>query len=196
VNDPVLIIAGENSGEKYGAELIHEFLKRHPETNFFGIGGAQMQARGADCLFSIDDLSMVGIFEVIAHLKKIRHIFRVIQTESKIRKPKAAVLIDSPDFNLRLAAKLKKQGVPVLYYISPTVWAWRKGRLKTIKKSIRRMLLIFPFEQKIYEDHNIPAVFIFGRACPPHPLQPGFFQKIRPGPWKASYHTSTGQPEE
>lgn len=170
MKDSVLIIAGENSGEKHGAELIHEFLKRHPETRFFGIGGAQMQAQGADCLFSIDDLSMVGIFEVITHLKKIRRIFRVIQNESKIRKPKAAVLIDSPDFNLRLAAKLKKQGVPVLYYISPTVWAWRSGRLKIIKRNIERMLLIFPFEQKIYDDHKIPAVFIG------HPLA----ERVRP----------------
>jgi lipid-A-disaccharide synthase len=158
--DQVLIIAGENSGEKYGAALMQEFKRTNPETRFFGIGGTQMEKVGAECLFSISDLSMVGIFEVLAHLKKIRQIFSAITKEVKRRKPQAAVLIDSPDFNLRLASKLKKLGVPVLYYIGPTVWAWRKHRLGHIKKYVDRMMLIFPFEKKIYEDSDIPAVFV------------------------------------
>ena len=119
-----------------------------------------MEKEGAECLFTISDLSMVGIFEVVAHLKKIGRIFAVIREEVRRRKPQAAVLIDSPDFNLRLAARLKRLGIPVLYYISPTVWAWRRHRLKSIKKNVCRMMLIFPFEKKIYREQNIPAVFV------------------------------------
>jgi lipid-A-disaccharide synthase len=170
MNGSVLIIAGENSGEKYGAALMREFRRSSPQIRFFGIGGSHMQTEGAECLFTISDLSMVGIFEVFAHLKKIGRIYAVIRNEVRRRRPQAAVLIDSPDFNLRLAARLKKLGVPVLYYISPTVWAWRSSRLKSIKKHVNRMLLIFPFEKKIYDEQNIPAVFVG------HPL----IERVRP----------------
>ncbi len=167
--DSILIIAGENSGEKYGADLVHQFKKLHPAFTFFGIGGKQMAAEGVESLFSIDDLGVVGGFEVLSHLPRIKKIFNRIKNEVKRRQPVASVLIDSPDFNLRLAKKLKKQSIPVLYYISPTVWAWRRGRLKTIKKTIEKMMLIFPFEEKIYKESKIPAVFVG------HPLK----EKIR-----------------
>ncbi len=167
--DSILIIAGENSGEKYGADLVHQFKKLHPAFTFFGIGGKQMAAEGVESLFSIDDLGVVGGFEVLSHLPRIKKIFNRIKIEVKRRQPVASVLIDSPDFNLRLAKKLKKQSIPVLYYISPTVWAWRRGRLKTIKKTIEKMMLIFPFEEKIYKESKIPAVFVG------HPLK----EKIR-----------------
>jgi lipid-A-disaccharide synthase len=185
---PVLIIAGENSGEKYGAAMMREFRLLSPETRFFGIGGAQMEKEGADCLYSITDLSMVGILEVLSHLKKIRRIFRSIEAEVKHRRPKAAVLIDAPDFNLRLAARLRKLDVPVLYYISPTVWAWRSGRLKTIKKHVSRMMLIFPFEKTIYDRNRIPAVFVG------HPL----LERVRPTlsreEFFAKYRLDPGKP--
>ena len=167
--DSILIIAGENSGEKYGADLVHQFKKLHPAFTFFGIGGKQMAAEGVEILFSINDLGVVGGFEVLSHLPRIKKIFNRIKNEVKQRQPVASVLIDSPDFNLRLAKKLKKQSIPVLYYISPTVWAWRRGRLKTIKKTIEKMMLIFPFEEKIYKESKIPAVFVG------HPLK----EKIR-----------------
>ena len=156
----VLIVAGEKSGENYGAAVVRRFKDRHPETQFFGIGGTKMAGEGVELLFPMDELAVVGIFEIITRLPRIRKIFVRIQKEIKERRPAAAVLIDSPDFNLRLAKKLKKLAVPVLYYISPTVWAWRAGRLKAIKKYIHKMCLIFPFEEEIYKKQGIPARYV------------------------------------
>jgi len=158
--NPILIVAGESSGERYGAGLIREFKKRHPEARFFGIGGRQMSAEGVEILFPMEHLAVMGIFEVISHIPRIRRIFRHIVRQAVSRRPAAAVLIDSPDFNLRLARKLKKAGIPVLYYISPTVWAWRRGRLKAVRKYVARMMLIFPFEDEIYKVEGIPAAYI------------------------------------
>jgi lipid-A-disaccharide synthase len=156
----IFIAAGESSGERYGADVIREYRKIFPMSSFFGIGGKHMQAEGVDIVFPIEELSAIGIFEVLTRLPHFQKIFRHLEREVETRKPAAALLIDSPDFNLRLARKLKKYGIPVLYYISPTVWAWRSRRLKTIKKFVDRMLLIFPFETKIYADHNIPASYV------------------------------------
>jgi lipid-A-disaccharide synthase len=158
--DPILIVAGESSGEKYGAGLVREFRKLHPEVRFFGIGGKQMSAEGVEVLFPMEHLAVMGIFEVISQVPRIRRIFQHIVQEAASRRPAAAVLIDSPDFNLRLARKLKKAGIPVLYYVSPTVWAWRRGRLKAVRKYVARMMLIFPFEEEIYKAEDIPAVYI------------------------------------
>jgi len=158
--DSVLIIAGENSGDRYGAELVCEFKKKYLQIDFFGIGGNHMEHEGVQLLFSVQDLALVGIIEVLSHIPRIKKIFNSVTNEVKKRKPVAAVLIDSPDFNLRLAKKLKKLSIPVLYYISPTVWVWRKWRLRTIKKFVQKMMLIFPFEEDIYRKHGIPAVFV------------------------------------
>ncbi len=158
--DSVLIIAGENSGDRYGAELVKEFKKKFPQMDFFGIGGSHMEQEGVRLLFSVQDLSLVGIVEVLSHIPRIKKIFNSIANEVKKKKPSVAVLIDSPDFNLRLAKKLKMLSIPVLYYISPTVWIWRKWRLKTIKKFVQKMMLIFPFEEEIYRSQNIPAVYV------------------------------------
>jgi lipid-A-disaccharide synthase len=161
----ILIVAGENSGEKYGAGLVREFRKLHPRFRFFGIGGREMESAGVERLFCLEDLSLVGLFEVVAHLPRLRRIFRRLVEEVRARRPLAAVLIDSPDFNLRLAKRIKAAGIPVLYFVSPTVWAWRRSRLKKIKKAVARMLLIFPFEKPLYDKEGIPAVYIG------HPLQ-------------------------
>ncbi len=181
----VLIVAGENSGEKHGADLVCSFKDLQPSFIFFGIGGRQMASQGVNLLYSVEDLAIVGIFEVITHLPRLRKIFLQIKKEIAKRRPIAAVLIDSPDFNLRLAKQLKKLSIPVLYYISPTVWAWRKKRLKTIKKTVAKMLLIFPFEESIYANHGIPAAYVG------HPLKQRvkisltkqeFFEKYRLDP--------------
>ncbi len=156
----VLVIAGESSGEKYGAGIMKALQARIPNLHFYGIGGKRMQESGADLLYSVSDLAVVGIFEIISQIPRIKKILRHLQQESIIRRPDAAILIDSPDFNLRLAKKLKRLDIPVLYYISPTIWAWRKNRLKTIKKYVDKMLLIFPFETSIYQQYNVPAVFV------------------------------------
>jgi lipid-A-disaccharide synthase len=180
--DSILIIAGENSGEKYGAALIHQFKKIHPDCIFFGIGGSSMEAEGARLLFSIDDLAIVGIIEIVSHIPRIHRIFKLVLSEVRKELPIAAVLIDSPDFNLRLAKPLKKLSIPILYYISPTVWAWRKARLKLIKKTVAKMLLIFPFEKNIYKKNNIPAEYIG------HPL----LERIRTSFSKANFYLKYG----
>ncbi|MCP2604563.1 lipid-A-disaccharide synthase [Candidatus Aminicenantes bacterium AH-873-B07] len=156
----ILIIAGENSGEKYGAQLIREFKKITNEYSFFGIGGNWMEKEGVELLFPISDVSLTGIFEIFSHIPRIFYIFKYILKEIKNRKPVASILIDFPDFNLRLAKRLYKLKIPILYYISPTIWAWRKGRLKKIKKYVDKILLIFPFEEEIYKNHGINASFI------------------------------------
>jgi lipid-A-disaccharide synthase len=156
----ILIIAGENSGEKHGANLVHKFKDLFPSCSFYGIGGKHMADQGVTLLYSVEDLAIIGIFEVISHLPRLKKIFRRIKKETIEKKPVAAVLIDSPDFNLRMAKHLKRLSIPVLYYISPTVWAWRQRRLKSIKKNVDKMLLIFPFEEKIYAEHRIPASYV------------------------------------
>lgn len=155
----VLIIAGETSSDKYGALLVQTVRKSDPSISFFGIGGKNMEEEGVDLLFSVRDISLVG-FEIVSRIFSLLNIFRRLNTETTLRKPAAAILIDSPDFNLRLAKKLKKLSVPVLYFIGPTVWAWRKGRLKIIKRNVTKMLLIFPFEEKMYHDRQIPATYV------------------------------------
>lgn len=156
----ILIIAGESSGDIYGADLVREFKKRNPQVNFFGIGGTQMEKAGVRLLFPSHDLAVVGLIEVLGHLPRIKKIFNAVTREAEQAKPSVAVLIDSPDFNLRLAKRINKLSVPILYYISPTVWVWRKGRLRSIKKTVKRMMLIFPFEEDIYHQRHIPAVYI------------------------------------
>jgi len=156
----ILIVAGENSGDGYGADVVREFKKRHGDLAFFGVGGERLAEEGVEICSSVKELGAVGIFEVLIRLPQIRRVFARLDKEIQARNPAAAVLIDSPDFNLRLAKKLHQAGVPVLYYISPTVWAWRRGRLKIIRKLVSRMCLIFPFEKKLYDDSGIPAVFV------------------------------------
>jgi lipid-A-disaccharide synthase len=156
----ILIVAGESSGDKHGARLVREFRAGHPDVSFFGVGGPRLAEAGVEILFPMEELAVMGLVEVVSRLPRIRRLFHRLRGEAARRRPRAAVLIDSPDFNLRLAKRLKRLGIPVLYYISPTVWAWRRGRLKTIKKTVAKMLLIFPFEQEIYRRAGIPAVFV------------------------------------
>jgi lipid-A-disaccharide synthase len=166
----ILIVAGESSGDKHGAEVVSEFKRSRGDADFFGVGGERLAEQGVEICSSLKELNVVGLFEVFSRLPRIRRVFRRLAAEAQARNPAAALLIDSPDFNLRLAKRLTRAGIPVLYYISPTVWAWRSGRLRTIKKVVSRMCLIFPFEKKIYDDHEIPAVFVG------HPLK----DKVRP----------------
>jgi lipid-A-disaccharide synthase len=177
----VLIVAGENSGDRHGAEVIREFKKRHPDVSFFGIGGPRLAEQGVEIVCPIEKLSAMGIFEILTRLAHFRRIFNSIKREIQVRNPQAAVLIDSPDFNLRLAKVLRRAGTPVLYYISPTVWAWRKGRLKTIRKTVTRMCLIFPFEKRIYDDHGIPASFVG------HPLKGRVESRLNRADFLAKY---------
>jgi len=156
----VLIVAGEKSGENYGAAVVREFRRLYPKAEFFGIGGTNMEEAGVEILVPMEDLAVMGLAEVVKEIPRIKRILKRIAAEAESRKPAAALLIDSPDFNLRLAKRLKPLGIPVLYYISPTVWAWRKGRLETIREVVRKILLIFPFEKNIYTEAGIPHAYV------------------------------------
>ncbi|MBM3312417.1 MAG: lipid-A-disaccharide synthase [Candidatus Aminicenantes bacterium] len=156
----VLIVAGEKSGENYGAAVVREFLKLEPGTAFFGVGGRNMADAGVEILAPMEDLAVVGLAEVVTEIPRIGRLLRRLAEDAGRRNPAAALLIDSPDFNLRLAKRLKALGVPVLYYIGPTVWAWRRGRLKTVRDFVRKMCFIFPFEESLYREAGIPARFV------------------------------------
>ncbi len=131
----VLISAGEASGEMYGAELLTELRKLHgSELEAFGMGGDRMKEAGCDLVVQARDVSVVGLFEVLSHLPGIFAQFHKLLDEIDRRKPDVAVLIDFPDWNFRLARQLYKRGIPVVYYVSPQLWAWRKARLKLVQR--------------------------------------------------------------
>jgi lipid-A-disaccharide synthase len=127
---------------------------------FFGVGGDQMRAAGCDLLVDAREIAEVGIVEVIKHIPTIYRRFRQVVREAERRRPDAAVLIDFPDFNLRLARELHRLGVPVIYYVSPQLWAWKQRRIERVRQYVREMLVIFPFEEKFYREHGIAAKFV------------------------------------
>ncbi len=161
----ILISAGEASGEVYGAKLMealrHEAADRGLEApEFFGVGGETMRAAGCDLVVDAHEIAVVGLAEVVEHLPRIYRRFRHVVREAERRKPDAAVLIDFPDFNFRLAKELHKRGIPVIYYVSPQLWAWRPSRIELVRKYVSKMLVIFPFEEKFYRERGIDAEYV------------------------------------
>ena len=156
-----LISAGEASGEVYGAKLI-EALRTlsNTESEFFGVGGEQMRQSGCDLVVNANEIAIVGLAEVVEHLPRIFRLFHKVVAEADRRRPDAAILIDFPDFNFRLARELHKRGIPVIYYVSPQLWAWRQSRIELVRKYVRKMLVIFPFEETFYRKHGIDAEFV------------------------------------
>ena len=164
-----LISAGEASGELYGAGLIEALRRRVPGAQFFGVGGQRMRDSGFDTVIDTHTISVVGLAEVVVHLPKIYGEFNRLVREAKARRPDAAVLIDFPDFNLRLARELHKLDIPVIYYVSPQLWAWRQGRIEQIRKYVRKVLVIFPFEAEFYREHKVAAEYV-GHPLADEPL--------------------------
>lgn len=160
----ILIIAGEASGDNIGGLLCAELRLLRPNIQLFGLGGDRMDASGVRLLYHANQLAFLGFWEVLKHLPFIRQVERRVIDEVKLIKPSLAILIDYPGFNLRLAARLKDMGVPVMYYVSPQVWAWGKGRIARIKRLVDRMVVVFRFEQDMYRDEGV-AVEWYG-----HPL--------------------------
>lgn len=156
----ILLSAGEASGDYYGAQLIESFHKLAPGTKFFGMGGDKMRGAGCDLLVNAGDVAVVGLVEVLTHLPAIRSKFKELVAEARKRRPQAAVVIDFPDFNLRLARELHKLNIPVFYFISPQVWAWRSGRVQQIRKYVQKMIVIFPFEQEFYRSHGVEVCYV------------------------------------
>lgn len=155
-----LISAGEASGELYGAGLIAALRRRVPGAQFSGVGGQSMRDVGFETIIDAHGISVVGLTEVVTHLPHIYGEFKRLVREAKSRRPDAAILIDFPDFNLRLARELHKLGIPVIYYVSPQLWAWRQGRVEQIRRYVKKVLVIFPFEEEFYRRHNVAAEYV------------------------------------
>ena len=163
--EDLLIVAGEASGDLHGARLLEELLKLRPNVRPFGLGGDELAAvrgpgGGFDAVAHSRDIAVVGITEALRILPRAWKIFHRLLDEVDRRGARTAVLIDSPDFNLRLAKKLARRGVRVLYYISPQLWAWRKGRLRTVRRTVDRMLVVFPFETEFYRRHGVEVAHV------------------------------------
>lgn len=154
----VLISAGEASGDRHAAGLMEAAARLtgdRKRIRFFGLGGDAMAAAGLEPVAHSDEVAVVGIAEVVRELPRIRRVFRKLLRAAETRRPSLAVLVDFPDFNLRLARCLRRRGIPVLYYVSPQVWAWRRRRVRTIARLVDRMLVLFPFEVDVYRGRDL-----------------------------------------
>jgi lipid-A-disaccharide synthase len=156
----ILVVTGEASGDAHAAELVAALQARRPDFRFFGMGGSKLAARGVELLYDAREVSVMGITEVLPKIPRILQVMSGIAAAAAERRPACAILVDIPDFNLRLAARLKALGVPVAYYVSPMIWAWRRGRVKTIRKRVDRMLCILPFEEEFYRDSGVDARYV------------------------------------
>jgi len=159
------IVAGETSGDLQAARLAAAMRRLDPRLRLSGVGGAAMREAGVETEVDIGELSVMGISEVVSALARIRRVYRhIVARMDSSACPKLLVLVDFPEFNLLLARAARRRGVPVLYYVSPQVWAWRRGRVRKIRKRVNAMVVLFPFEEEFYAAHGVPARF-FG-----HPL--------------------------
>jgi lipid-A-disaccharide synthase len=156
----ILVSAGEASGDLYASELVTSLRSLHPEAEFFGCTGPRMRSAGVREVVDAASLSVVGLIEVIHHIPRIYREFRKLIRAAELERPDLAILTDSPDFNLRVAAKLKRLGIPVVYLIAPQVWAWREGRIRRMRRDLARVLCIFPFEEAYFDRHGLPATYI------------------------------------
>ncbi|MCG6872142.1 MAG: lipid-A-disaccharide synthase [Gammaproteobacteria bacterium] len=156
----VALVAGEASGDALGAGLIRELREREPDAIFFGIGGPAMAAAGCECWRPMEDISLMGFDELLSRGPGIFRLRKDLARQLAQRKPDVFVGIDVPDFNLSLERKLRRQGTPAIHYVSPTVWAWRKYRVRRIRDSVSHMLTLFPFEARFYEEHGVPVTFV------------------------------------
>lgn len=156
----ILVSAGESSGDLYASGLVEALRERLPAAAFFGCAGPRMQQLGVRPVVDASSLSVVGLFEVFTHIPRIYKEFRKLCDAAERERPQLAILTDSPDFNLRVARRLKRLGIPVVYLVAPQVWAWRKGRLPSMRKLIDRLLCIFPFEEEFFRRNGIQADYI------------------------------------
>jgi len=157
----VLIVAGESSGDLHGGNLLKAVKDLKLQLEFYGVGGNRMRDAGCEILFPAEDLAVMGLSEVIGHLPTIYNRFKLLKRElTAVVKPDLLLLIDYPGFNLKLAKVAKAVGVPVLYYIAPKVWAWKKGRIKTIGQRVDQLALIFPFEPPLYAGEDLLALYV------------------------------------
>jgi lipid-A-disaccharide synthase len=156
----ILLVAGEASGDLHGGNLARALRDLDPSVRLVGTGGRHMKEAGVELIHDTTRHATVGFFEVLANLGRYAALYRKLQSVLKREKPDVAVLIDSPDFNLRFAARVADHGIPVAYYIGPQLWAWRKGRIKTVKRVVRKMLVILDFEERVYREAGVDVAFV------------------------------------
>lgn len=156
----VMMIAGERSGDLHGGILAACLKQMQPNLRLIGLGGEKMMHAGLESYRNIEDLSVVGLWEVLSNLGKFRALLRLLVEKLDSEKPNCVVLIDYPEFNLRFAKEVKRRNIPLVYYISPQIWAWREGRIKIIKKTVDKMMVIFKFEEEMYKKEGVNAEFV------------------------------------
>src|SRR5579859_3955057 len=156
----IAVIAGEDSGDQLGADLITALRRRYPNARFIGIGGARMQAVGFDSWYDIKELSLFGFAEVVSHLPRLLRLRKELVARLIAAKPAVVVGIDAPDFNLGVEKRLREAGLRTVHYVSPSVWAWREKRVEKIGRSANRVLCLFPMEPSIYAKHGVDARFV------------------------------------
>ncbi|WP_263384617.1 lipid-A-disaccharide synthase [Granulicella arctica] len=159
-NPSIFISAGEASGDHYGAQILATLRSRLPDLTAFGLGGFEMAQEGLDHIVKAEDVAIMGITEVVRHMPRIYGEYRKLVGAIKSRRPQVAVLIDFPDVNFRLARELKKLDIPVVYFVSPQLWAWKRSRLRWVQQRVTRMMVIFPFEAAFYRARNVDAEFV------------------------------------
>ena len=156
----IMMLAGEPSGDLHGSHLAAELIKQSPSAEIFGTGGEKMRQCGVTLLYDLKALAITGLLDVIKNAVRLKVIQTTLLSKIKSERPDLIILIDYPDFNLRFAKKAHRFGVPIVYYISPQVWAWRKGRIRQIKKYIKKIYVIFRFEEELYRKEGVPVEFI------------------------------------
>ncbi|HKY07855.1 MAG TPA: lipid-A-disaccharide synthase, partial [Candidatus Binatia bacterium] len=155
-----MLVVGEASGDAHGARLVDALHRRDPAMKIYGVAGEQLKRTDFEELFSVGDLTGMGLVELLSNARNVWRAYALLKRALKQRRPNLLVLIDFPDFNLRLAKIAKSLKIPVLYYVSPQVWAWRKGRVRQIARWVDHMAVIFPFETTFYERHGVKATFV------------------------------------
>jgi lipid-A-disaccharide synthase len=174
----ILIVATEASADLHAARVLDELRRLRPGARAFGMGGRRLREAGLEALHQAEEMSVMGIAEVLPAIPRILRILGSLSRAAAERRPVVALLVDSPDFNLRLARRLKRLGIPVVYYVSPSVWAWRRGRVRTIREVVDRMLCILPFEERFYDGTGVSARFVgHPLAERPAPLDPGRYRE-------------------
>jgi lipid-A-disaccharide synthase len=184
----ILISAGEASGDWYAAQLTETIRKAYPDADFFGCAGPRMQKAGVRAIVDSYSLAVGGLVEVVAHIPRIYGEFRKLKQSIDYEKPDLAILTDSPDFHLRLLPHLRKRNVPVAYLVAPQVWAWKKGRLKTLKAYVDHLLCIFPFEEAFFRSNGVNAAYIG------HPLAYSIKPTVTREQFMVKHNLPEGQP--
>jgi lipid-A-disaccharide synthase len=171
-NRKIALVAGEASGDLLGAHLIQALKKHLPDAEFVGVGGPKMESAGMHVLYPMEKLAVRGYVEVLRHYREIVGIRKKLKRLWLAEKPDIFIGIDAPDFNLSLEHSLKRGGVPTVHYVSPSIWAWRRERMRQIAQSVTHMLALFPFEKPLYDEAGVPASYVGHPLADMLPLEP------------------------